>query len=196
MARVGFNRSGRDPERQTQVTNRFRIVTVLSSPSSGPRIARLLRINPSLSRDSIHANCIESPVIMKSSPCTNPHNSRSRQHTIAGDHVPMTKPLSMITRFHFFSQLCSRFHVSHTTTSRVLRSSLRLSPVLQEATQSPSHWSLQLDNVPSKHPRTRSSESSHHLPPGFHISALESKTSRTRTVPSMRTFLASSGPIV
>ena len=47
--------SFRDPERQTQVTNRFRIVT---SPSSGPRFARLLRINPSLSRDSIHANSL------------------------------------------------------------------------------------------------------------------------------------------
>ena len=30
----------RDPERQTQVTIRFKIVTVLSPPSSGPRIAR------------------------------------------------------------------------------------------------------------------------------------------------------------
>ena len=61
----------RDPDSHTQVTSRFRIVTVLSSPSSGPRIVRLLRINPSLSRDSAQANCIESPVRMKSSPCTN-----------------------------------------------------------------------------------------------------------------------------
>ena len=54
--------------------------------------------------------------------------------------------------------------VSPKTTSRVLRSSLRLSPVLQVATQSSSHWSLQLDSVPSKYPRTRSSEPSHNLP--------------------------------
>ena len=127
----------RDPERQTQVTNRFRIV---------------LRINPSLS-----------------SPCTNPHNSRSRQHMIAGDHAPMTKPLSMITRCHFFFLFCAA--LCGRTTSRVFRSSFRPSPVLQEATQSPSHWSLQLDVVPLKHLTTRSSKSSHQLP-RFSTSAL------------------------
>ena len=79
-----------------QVTNRFRIVTVLSSPSSGPGIARLF----SWSRDAIHANKIES-VILVSTPCTNPHNSRSQQHTIAGDQVRITRSLSMITLCHF-----------------------------------------------------------------------------------------------
>ena len=104
MARIGFNFDlvPRSKDRHTQATNRFRIVTVFSSPSSGPKIARLLRIKSSLSRDSTHANCIGSAVIMKSSPCTNPHNSRSRQHTISGDQAPMTKPLSTITRCHFF----------------------------------------------------------------------------------------------
>ena len=39
----------RDPKRHTQVTSRIRIMTVLSSPSSGPRIAHLLRVKFSLS---------------------------------------------------------------------------------------------------------------------------------------------------
>ena len=143
----------------------------MSLPSSGPGIARLLRINPSFTRDSTNANGNESPVIMKSSSCTNPQNSRSRQHTIAGDHVPMTTPLLTVTRCHF-SPKCAVPSVSRTTTSRVLRSSLRPSPVLQAATQSPSHWSLQVDSVLSKHPRTRSSEPAAHLAPGF-TSALE-----------------------
>ena len=64
-------------ERHAQVTHRFRIVAVLSSPSSGPRIPRHLRITCSLSLGSAHANCIESPVKMKSSPCTNPHSSHN-----------------------------------------------------------------------------------------------------------------------
>ena len=60
----------------TQATNRFRNMTVLSSPPSRPRIARLLRINFSLSFDPAHANCIELPVKMKSLPCTNPNSLR------------------------------------------------------------------------------------------------------------------------
>ena len=108
MARVGFNLNlVFGIQKDTQVTNRFRIVTVLSSPSYGPRIARLSRINPSLSRDSIHANCIESPVIMESSPCTNPHNSR--QHTIAGVHVPMTKTTVADHSLPLFLPIVRRF---------------------------------------------------------------------------------------
>ena len=34
-------------------------------------------------------------------------SSRFRQHTIAGDHVPISKLLSMCIFCHFFSQLCA-----------------------------------------------------------------------------------------
>ena len=143
----------------------------------------------------MHANCIESPVIMKPSPCTNPHNSRSRQHTIAGDHVPMTKPLSMITRFHFFLPLVRRFtcpvqrlqefsdqvFASHLFFRRQLNRHLT---GFFSLTMCPR--SIQEQDLPSR--RTTC--------PGFHISALESKNITHLNGPIERTFLASSGPSV
>ena len=106
MARVGFNLNLASRSRKTNpghqsVQDRDRLV-----------VAIVRAQNRAPLKDQ-SANCIESPVIMKSSPCTNPQNSRARQHTIAGDHVPMTKPLSMITRCHFFSQFCAALRVPY-----------------------------------------------------------------------------------
>ena len=156
MARIDFNLNLlRDPERQTQVTNRFRIVTFLSSPSSGPRIARLSKINLSLNRDSIHANCIESPVIIKSSPCTNPHILRSRQHTIAGDHVPMTKTTNADHSLRRFTCHVHQLDFSDQVFALHLFFRKQLNRRLTGR--------FCLSVCSSKHPRTRSSESSHHL---------------------------------